>query len=128
MSNAELLKRYHDQIVDELSGIYLDALNEVTIPAEDVAKQIESSLEEVLSSNYDYFREQYERSKLILEHFTSKKQTYSGVLNVEQDIITGEHYITFPLDVILKTGWKEGDKLEWSSQSDGSYIIRKCSP
>ena len=33
--------------------------------------------------------------------------------------------LTFPKELIDKTGWKEGDMLEWTPNNDGSFSLRK---
>ena len=33
--------------------------------------------------------------------------------------------LTFPDDLLEKTGWKEGDVLEWNPNDDGSFTLVK---
>lgn len=33
--------------------------------------------------------------------------------------------LTFPQELLEKTGWKEGDVLEWTPNDDGSFSLRK---
>jgi|TARA_R100000030_G_scaffold45717_1_gene34478 bifunctional DNA-binding transcriptional regulator/antitoxin component of YhaV-PrlF toxin-antitoxin module len=33
--------------------------------------------------------------------------------------------LTFPDELLEKTGWKEGDVLEWISNNDGSFTLMK---
>ena len=33
--------------------------------------------------------------------------------------------LTFPEELLEKTGWKEGDVLEWSPNDDGSFTLVK---
>ena len=33
-------------------------------------------------------------------------------------------FITFPEEVLEKTGWEEGDTLEWVSNKDGSFTVK----
>ena len=35
-----------------------------------------------------------------------------------------ECFITFPEEVLEKTGWEEGDTLEWVSNKDGSFTVK----
>jgi len=51
------------------------------------------------------------------------EQQNSWVVPVEED---GDNcVVTFPDELIEKTGWKEGDILEWISNENGSYTLRK---
>ena len=42
------------------------------------------------------------------------------VLTVDDDGM-----LTFPEDVLLANGWKEGDVLVWTDNKDGSWTISK---
>jgi|TARA_R100000027_G_C2183638_1_gene74722 bifunctional DNA-binding transcriptional regulator/antitoxin component of YhaV-PrlF toxin-antitoxin module len=33
--------------------------------------------------------------------------------------------LTFPKELLEKTGWKEGDVLEWIPNDDGSFTLEK---
>lgn len=37
----------------------------------------------------------------------------------------GDKYIEFNDEILLETGWKEGDVLEWIDQGDGSFKLEK---
>jgi len=39
--------------------------------------------------------------------------------------VDDDYNITFPEDLIEKTGWKEGDTLQWIPQDDGSFKMIK---
>ena len=47
----------------------------------------------------------------------------SWVLPVEED--GDDCVVTFPDELMAKTGWKEGDVLEWIDNGDGSYTLKK---
>ena len=49
----------------------------------------------------------------------------SWVIEVQEDMDTGDCIIEFPPDMLEETGWKEGDVLEWHDNKDGSYIMTK---
>jgi hypothetical protein len=52
------------------------------------------------------------------------EQQNSWVVPVEED---GDNcVVTFPDELIEKTGWKEGDILEWISNENGSYTLKKA--
>lgn len=52
-----------------------------------------------------------------------EEQNNSWVLPVEKD--GDDLVITFPEELIEKTGWKIGDKLEWTDNKDGSFSLIK---
>ena len=47
------------------------------------------------------------------------------ILDVEEDANSGDFIITFPPDLLEKTGWKAGDHIHWIDQGDGSYQLVK---
>lgn len=49
----------------------------------------------------------------------------SWVIEVQEDMDTGDCIIEFPPDMLEETGWKEGDVLEWQDNKDGSYTMIK---
>jgi hypothetical protein len=51
----------------------------------------------------------------------AEKKTW--VLPVEED--GDDCVVTFPDELMAKTGWKEGDVLEWIDNGDGSYTLKK---
>jgi bifunctional DNA-binding transcriptional regulator/antitoxin component of YhaV-PrlF toxin-antitoxin module len=46
-------------------------------------------------------------------------------LPVEVDAASDEYYVQFPDDLLEAANLKEGDKVEWVDQGDGSYLLRK---
>ena len=46
-------------------------------------------------------------------------------LPVEVDAASDDYYVQFPDDLLEAANLKEGDKVEWISQGDGSYLLRK---
>jgi hypothetical protein len=46
-------------------------------------------------------------------------------LPVEVDAASDDYYVQFPDDLLEAANLKEGDKVEWVSQGDGSYLLRK---
>jgi bifunctional DNA-binding transcriptional regulator/antitoxin component of YhaV-PrlF toxin-antitoxin module len=47
-------------------------------------------------------------------------------LPVEEDPVSGEYFITFPEDLLEAANLKEGDDVEWISQEEGTFILKKC--
>lgn len=52
----------------------------------------------------------------------------SWVLEVKEDIETGDAILEFPDDFMQEAGWKEGDTLEWIDNKDGSWTMKKKEP
>lgn len=46
-------------------------------------------------------------------------------LTVEQNELTGEHYIILPDTLLKQIGWSAGDKIEWKVQKNGSFILKR---
>jgi hypothetical protein len=49
----------------------------------------------------------------------------SWTLTVEEDPETGDAILTFPPDLLEKSGWVEGDTLEWIDLNNGSWQLKK---
>ena len=60
---------------------------------------------------------------------TVKDKVKKWVLPVEETKISEtdetEYFITFPDDLLEAANLKEGDQIEWTPQSNGSYILQK---
>jgi hypothetical protein len=46
-------------------------------------------------------------------------------LPIEVDGPSAEYFVTFPDDLLEAANLKEGDRVEWVDQGDGSYLLRK---
>ena len=44
---------------------------------------------------------------------------------VEEDPVTNEAIITFPLELLAEVGWIEGDHIAWIDQKDGTFLLKK---
>lgn len=44
---------------------------------------------------------------------------------VEEDNVNGDLFITLPNDLLERMGWGENDTLEWISNQDGSWTLKK---
>ena len=40
--------------------------------------------------------------------------------------VTDDDFLTFSPELLEKTGWKEGDVLQWVDNNDGSFSLVKC--
>lgn len=46
-------------------------------------------------------------------------------VELQDDPVTGDCILEFPPDMLVETGWKEGDVLEWHDNKDGSFTMTK---
>jgi hypothetical protein len=51
--------------------------------------------------------------------------TNHWTITLEQDPETGELILPFPDGIVESFGWKIGDTLSWTDNSDGSWTISK---
>ena len=56
---------------------------------------------------------------------TKKDKVTKWRLPVEVDEVNGEYFVSFPNDLLEAANLKEGDKVEWVDQGDGSYLLKK---
>lgn len=97
---------------------------------EATAKEIYDTILNEVDDHVNCYKKQYENSlelqHLLMGHrsvdFTEKEIWES---RVEEDIITGEQWITFPPELMKKLGWKDGDEIEWEDNYNGTFTIRK---
>jgi hypothetical protein len=54
-----------------------------------------------------------------------KDKVKKWVLPVETDDVNGEYFVTFPDDLLEAANLKEGDRVEWVDNLDGSFVIKK---
>ena len=47
------------------------------------------------------------------------------ILPTQVDGLTGDVFVNFPDDLLEAANLKEGDKIQWVDQGDGSYLLRK---
>ena len=64
----------------------------------------------------NYYPEEYEKDKVVRWQLPVQQIIEEGV----------DHYfVQFPDDLLDAANLKEGDKVEWVDQGDGSYLLRK---
>ena len=53
--------------------------------------------------------------------------TVKWQLPIQQSYVDGveDYFVNFPDDLLEAANLKEGDKVEWVDQGDGSYLLRK---
>ena len=60
------------------------------------------------------------------EYETNYNHIFRKTYTVEvKETPEGEQFIDLPEEIINSLGWKEGDNIEWSTESDGSYSLSK---
>jgi bifunctional DNA-binding transcriptional regulator/antitoxin component of YhaV-PrlF toxin-antitoxin module len=50
-------------------------------------------------------------------------KTHQATVEYNEDF--DEYFITFPEELIVSTGWEEGDVLQWNVNKDGSVFVEK---
>ena len=96
--------------------------------AEPTAKDIYEAILSEVSDYTNCLKKQYETGLELQNLLTGHRSIeFNDVWEskVEEDLITGEQWITFPPELMNKLGWKEGDELEWIDNHNGTYTIRK---
>ena len=73
----------------------------------------------------DYMRPWGHSDMEALSHYKEDK-VVKWQLPVEEDIVSGEYFITFPEDLLEAANLKEGDNVEWIDNDDGTFILKKC--
>jgi hypothetical protein len=56
--------------------------------------------------------------KMMLSEYIEERNTWT--LTVDEDGV-----LTFPNDLLRKTGWHEGDTLNWIDNGNGSFTLKK---
>ena len=77
-------------------------------------------------SGYEDFVPPWGHSDLEYSIVNKKKdKVKKWILPTELDGLTGDIFVNFPEDLLEATNLKEGDKIEWVDQGDGSYLLKK---
>lgn len=116
---------YKEYSLSNLRNWISDTLGSGDATAQEIYNTIVSEVED----HTNCYRAQYENSlelqSLLKGHRPVSFEQEVWESKVEEDIITGEQWITFPPELMEKLGWKEGDNLEWIDNYDGTFTIRK---
>lgn len=117
---------YKEYSLSNLRNWISDALGS----GEATAKEIYDTVVDEVKDYTNCLKSQYENGIELLNLMKGyrpslffDKEVWSS--KVEEDIITGEQWITFPPELMEKLGWKEGDDLEWLDNYDGTFTIKK---
>lgn len=102
-----------------------DSLSSGEATPQDIYDAILSEVEDIAVYHKLQYENAAELQNLMKGHRPQESfnDVYESV--VEEDLITGEQWITFPPELMNKLGWKEGDELEWIDNHNGTYTIRK---
>ena len=91
---------------------YVKGKENLVCDKEDSSPECKKSWNDFWEENY--YPEEYKKDKV------TKWQ-----LPIEVDGPSGEYFVTFPDDLLDAANLKEGDRVEWVDQGDGSYLLRK---
>lgn len=102
-----------------------DALSSGEATAQDIYDTILSEVEDIAVYHKQQYENAVELQTLMKGHrpVDFSNNVYKSL--VEEDLITGEQWITIPPELMKKLQWKEGDELEWIDNHNGTYTIRK---
>lgn len=118
---------YREYSLSNLRNWISDALT----CGEATAKEIYDTFLDEVQDHTNCYKKQYENSldllNLLKGHRPVDFTNEVWESRVEEDIITGEQWITFPPDLMKKLEWKEGDELEWVDNYDETFTIRRVS-
>ena len=132
--------------MEQLNAFLYDAFNEEDLSAE----QIYETIIETVAEHTEYLQVQYEKSQQLFDllkgtakPYKSPWDTYlqdnkdendSMPLEKEDKVIKwslpveeldGEHYITFPEDLLEAAKLAPGDSVEWVDLTENTYLLRK---
>jgi hypothetical protein len=54
-----------------------------------------------------------------------KVKENNWIVELEEDIETGELLLPFPQDLLAQMGWAPGTELWWEDNNDGSFSIKQ---
>lgn len=116
---------YKNYSLSKLREWISDSLSSGEATAQEIYDAILSEVEDIAVYHKLQYENATELQNLMKGHRSvdSFNDVYESV--VEEDLITGEQWITFPPELMKKLGWKEGDELEWIDNHNGTYTIRK---
>jgi len=111
---------YHKDCISRASGLlellsgYRPVAGNITLQCDkdDLSEECKTAWNDFWEENY--YPEEYEKGKV-----------EKWVLPIEVDGPSGEYFVSFPDDLLEAANLKEGDKVEWVDQGDGSYLLRK---
>lgn len=131
--------------VDEFLQYYLQEFDERFKLAwqETVVKEKQKKLDDCMfpwgHSDMEYLSRHYTYDEMVAKGYTMSAEGFwiPPEVDPKDNVVTNKKWIipveedgedcviTFPDELIKKTGWKEGDVLEWISNEDGSYTLKK---
>jgi N-acetylglucosamine kinase-like BadF-type ATPase len=117
---------YKEYSLSNLRNWISDALGSGDATAKEIYDTILEEVEDYTNCHKRQYENALELQSLMKGHRPSvsfEREVWES--KVEEDIITGEQWITFPPELMEKLGWKEGDDLEWIDNYDGTFTIRK---
>lgn len=118
-----LMTDYKDYSLNKLREWISDALGEAT--SEEIYETILSEVDEYTECYKKRYEQGLNLQYLLRGHRNMELFDTKWTSVVEEDSITGEQMITLPSDLLEQIGWKEGDEIEWVTNSDGTISLHK---
>lgn len=116
-----LMSDYKDYSLNKLREWISDALGEAT--SEEIYETILSEVDEYTECYKKRYEQGLNLQYLLRGHRNMELFDTKWTSVVEEDSITGEQMITLPSDLLEQIGWKEGDEIEWVTNSDGTISL-----
>lgn len=93
------------------------------------AQEIYDKIYEVVTENYYHHKYQTSRAYdlicLLNGNGPQEDKVVKWQIPVEVDELTGECYINFPNDLLEAANLKEGDRVKWIDNGNGSFTLSK---
>lgn len=126
---------YKTYSLEKLEEWICDVIDSDEVTPQEIADVIYISI----TNSIVYHEKCLNRSKKILEALGGnvdfkvkpKSINYDDVVKFENEQsswtvpVDDDGVVTFPDSLIKKTGWKEGDTLDWIDQKDGTFLLKK---
>jgi len=124
--------------LSQLQAFLHDAMNEENLSAEEIYEVI---IENV-ASDVEHYQMQYQKSERLFnllkgyEKPDAESENYDYEMPPEKEDkvikwslpveeLDGEHYITFPEDLLEAAKLAPGDSVEWVDLTENTYLLRK---
>jgi hypothetical protein len=119
---------YKKYSLEHLENWMHDALSS----AEASPHEIYSTIRNVVQEQYIYHKENAQKCFGLLELLSGHRpvnldedKVVQWILSTEVDGLTGDVFVTIPDDLLEAANLKEGDRIEWVDQGDGSFLLKK---
>ena len=111
---------YKKYSLGQLENWIHDVLNSDASP-----REIHDCIYEAMNEEYWYHKSAASRIYTLMELMAGNKPTKNQSWTIPVECDGDDCVVTFPDELIEKTGWKEGDILTWIDNGDGTFSLIK---